>query len=73
MIKRITPAQAAKVMGCSPQFVRLAMQERILPIGTAVKMSSVWTYNISPGQLAERQKITVKELEKILEEINHNC
>lgn len=72
MLKKVTPDQAAAVMGCSPQFVRVAMQQGELNIGTAVKMSSVWTYNISPGQLAERQKITVKELEKMLEEINHN-
>lgn len=45
---RITVAEAARIMGVSQQFVRVGMQRGTLPIGTAVKMSSVWTYYISP-------------------------
>lgn len=69
MLKRVTTAEAAAVMGCSPQFVRVAMQRNILQIGEAVKMSSIWTYNISPAKLAERQGITVEELERRIREL----
>ena len=50
MVKKITPNQAAEVMGCSPQFIRIGMQRNLLDIGDAIKMSSIWTYNISPGK-----------------------
>lgn len=63
MIKKITPDQAAAVMGCSSQFVRIGLQRGLLNIGDAVKMSSKWTYNISPAKLAERQGISMDQLE----------
>lgn len=50
---RILPTEAAAIIGASPQFVRVAMQQGQLPIGCAVKMSSIWTYNISRDRLAE--------------------
>ena len=40
--------EAAKIMGKSQQFVRVGLQRGILPFGTAVKMTSQWTYHISP-------------------------
>ena len=33
-----------------------------LDIGDAIKMSSIWTYNISAAALARRQGVTVEEL-----------
>jgi hypothetical protein len=63
MIKKITPDQAAMVMGCSSQFVRIGLQRGLLNIGDAGKMSSKWTYNISPAKLAERQGISMDQLE----------
>lgn len=48
MSEKITVKQAALIMNKSEQFVRLGLQRGILPIGTAVKMSSMWTYYISP-------------------------
>lgn len=45
---RVSVKEAASLLGVSPQFVRIAMQKGVLPIGTAVKMSSKWTYHISP-------------------------
>lgn len=66
-MKKITPAQAAAVMGCSPQFVRIGMQRNQLDIGDAVKLSTMWTYNIVPAKLAARQGISIEELEKIIE------
>ena len=50
---RITVAQAAAMMNVSPQFVRLGLQRGVLPIGSAVKMSSRWTYHISEHLLNE--------------------
>lgn len=32
MVKKITPNQAAEVMGCSPQFIRIGMQRNLLDI-----------------------------------------
>lgn len=63
MKTRITPERAAKVMGCSAQFIRVGLRNGSLDIGDAVKMSSRWTYNISPAKLAERQGMTMEELE----------
>lgn len=49
----IKPVEAADILGVSPQFIRIAMQQGKLPIGTAVQMSSKWTYHISEKLLAE--------------------
>ena len=46
-MNRITVEQAAKTLGVSPQFIRIGLQRGTLPIGSAVKMSSRWTYHIS--------------------------
>lgn len=48
---RVTVADAAKLMEVSPQFIRIGLQRKLLPIGVAVKMSSRWTYYISPERL----------------------
>lgn len=69
MIKKITPEQAATVMGCSSQFVRIGLQRGLLEIGDAVKMSTKWTYNISPAKLAARQGISMDQLEKAIKGI----
>ena len=59
---KITVADAASIMGCSEQFVRIGLQRKLLDIGDAVKMSRRWTYNISPAKLAARQGLTVEML-----------
>lgn len=69
MIRKITPDQAAMVMGCSAQFVRVGLQRGLLDIGNAVKMSTKWTYNISPAKLAARQGISMDQLEKAIKGI----
>ena len=46
--RNISVKEAAEKMNVSQQFVRIGMQRGQLPIGTAVKMSSKWTYHISP-------------------------
>ena len=67
-LKKIIPEEAAVIMGCSPQYVRVALQQEKLKIGEAIKMSSIWTYNISPALLAARQGMTVEELEQEIKE-----
>lgn len=51
--KCISVGQAALIMGKSKQFVRIGLQRGLLPFGTAVKMSSKWTYYISPQKFFE--------------------
>ena len=48
---RVTVTQAAKLIGASPEYVRYALREGRLPIGSAVKMSRKWTYNIQSDRL----------------------
>ena len=44
----IKPAEAAEILGVSPQFIRVAMQMGQLPIGIAIKLpgSSEYTYQM---------------------------
>lgn len=44
----VSIAEAARSLGTSEQFVRIGLQTGRLPFGSAVKMSSRWTYHISP-------------------------
>lgn len=53
MTQNITVKEAARIMGKSQQFVRIGIQRGILPFGKAVKMSSIWTYHISPKEFWE--------------------
>lgn len=66
--RKITTAEAAAIINSSPQFVRIAMQQGILPIGCAMKMpkSSTWTYNISPKLLED---YCGKDIEKELQQL----
>lgn len=47
---RVTVSEAAKALGVSSQFIRIGLQRKTLPIGTAVKMKR-WVYYINPHQL----------------------
>lgn len=68
-IGKITTVEAAVIINASPQFVRVAMQREKLPIGTAIKMSSIWTYNISAKLLADYSGKDVEaELKRIRSE-----
>lgn len=49
----MTVIECAKLLGKSPQFVRIGLQRGILPFGYAIKMSSVWTYHISEAKVHE--------------------
>ncbi len=59
---RIPVSEAAKLMGVSPQFVRVAMQQGILPIGMATRLTGgKFTYYISPKLFEEYTGIKWKE------------
>ncbi len=51
--KKITIREAAEIMGKSDQFIRVGLQRGILPFGSAVKLSTKWTYYISPTRFYE--------------------
>lgn len=53
MSKSISVKEAAKIMGKSEQFVRIGLQRGLLPFGQAIKMSSIYTYYISPKLFEE--------------------
>lgn len=61
VIGKIKVSEAAALLHVSQQFVRIGMQQNVLPIGTALKMSSKWTYQISEGKLAEYAGVNVEE------------
>lgn len=44
---RITIKEAAKIMHASEQLIRIGLRNNRFPFGTAVKLSSRWTYYIS--------------------------
>ena len=50
---RVKVKDAAAALGVSEQYIRIGMQTGRLPIGSCVKMSSVWTYHISEEKLRE--------------------
>lgn len=51
--RAISIKEAAAIIGASPQYVRVGLQTGRLPIGTAVMMSTKWTYNIQKDRVAE--------------------
>jgi len=50
-MNRVKIKEAAELLGVSQQFIRSGMQTGRLPIGTAVKMSTKWTYYINRDRL----------------------
>lgn len=59
---KITVQQAAKLLGKSTLFVREAIKQDKLPIGTAIKTSGKWTFSISPQALADYMGVSVREI-----------
>ena len=50
-------------MGKSEQFVRIGLQRKLLPFGTAVKVSeSRYSYHISAAQFCDYMGLTPEEL-----------
>lgn len=50
MNKNVKVEEAAKEMGKSQQFIRIGLQRKTLPFGVAEKLSTKYTYYISPVQ-----------------------
>lgn len=48
MKNKMSVKEASSLLGKSPEFVRVGLQRGLLPFGTAVKISSRWSYHISP-------------------------
>lgn len=46
-LKNIPVRVVSEILGVSPQFVRVGLQQKTLPIGSAVKLSTKWTYHVS--------------------------
>jgi hypothetical protein len=44
--QKLTVVEAAKIMGVTPQFLRLGLQQHRFPFGEAVKMKR-WSYYIN--------------------------
>jgi hypothetical protein len=55
-VSRVSVKDAARLMGVSPQFIRIGLRNGILPFGYAVKMSERWTYYINEKKLKEHLK-----------------
>ena len=50
-LKNVPVSEVAKRIGKSEQYVRVGLQRQRLPFGTAVMMSTRWSYHISPKLL----------------------
>lgn len=61
-MKNIPIDVVADIIGKSPQYVRIGLQNQRLPFGTAVKMSKQWTYHISYELL--KNYIGIKRIEE---------
>lgn len=48
--KSMTIKDAANLMGCSPQFLRMGLRQNKFSFGTAVKMERQWRYYINDGR-----------------------
>ena len=57
-------SEVARLMGKSEQFVRIGLQRGLLPIGTAIKTGTKYSYYISPKLLEEYIGRINKEDEK---------
>lgn len=52
MNSKLTVKEAAALMGVTPQFLRLGLQQGRLPFGVAVKFKR-WSYYINPAKFYE--------------------
>lgn len=52
-LKKVSVAQAAKIIGKGEQFVRVGLRMGTAPFGFAVRNKSRWSYHISPKKLNE--------------------
>lgn len=67
MKNRISVSEVAELMNVSEQFIRIGLQKGIFPFGYAVKMSTQWTYYISPQNSQNTQESLCHRKENIME------
>lgn len=70
-MKNIPIRMVAELLGKNEQFVRLGLQRGALPIGTAVKTSSAYSYHVSYNLLENyvgKERIESYEAQKEMEE-----
>lgn len=66
MAKRLMVQEAAALMGVSAQYVRVGIQQGILPFGCAVKVGgNRYTYYISPQKFMEYTGIAIPHLGEV--------
>ena len=51
--EKLTINDVAEILDKSPQYIRIGLQQQRLPFGTAVQMSSEWSYHISKKLLED--------------------
>lgn len=64
---KVSVSKAAELMCKGPQFVRVALQRKLVPFGFAVKIDEQgnrYDYYINPRAFCEYMGITEEELEK---------
>lgn len=59
----ISVTAAAKLMGVSPQFIRIGLQKKMLPFGYAVKFGKAYRYFISAKQFTQHTGIEIPRKE----------
>lgn len=59
----ISVTAAAKLMGVSPQFIRIGLQKKMLPFGYAVKFEKAYRYFISAKQFTQHIGIEIPRKE----------
>ena len=59
----ISVTAAAKLMGVSPQFIRIGLQKKMLPFGYAVKFEKAYRYFISAKQFTQHTGIEIPRKE----------
>lgn len=63
MSGNVSIKETAKLMNKSEMFVRIGLQRGLLPIGTAIKTSSKYSYHISPKLLGDYLGLNLNEEE----------
>jgi hypothetical protein len=59
-LKNISIEKAAKALGKSEQFLRVALQTGVASFGFAVRNKTKWSYHISPKKFAEYVNCTIR-------------
>ena len=58
---RLTIKEAAELMNCTQQFIRVGLQRNIFTFGYAIKTSTRWNYYISRQKFEEVTGIKIEE------------